>query len=52
MKKIKWRHPSVHDSKTWVEDFLFEDKNGKYLAKDKDSGIRVYLKNNRALIIS
>jgi len=51
MNKVRWQHPSVHSSDTWVEDFEFEDKDGKYFAKSKDAPVKVYLKNNKGIII-
>lgn len=51
MKKVIWRHPSAHKTDVWVEDFEFKDDNGIYLAKDKDSSVKVYLKDNKGIII-
>ena len=51
MKKVKWQHPSIHNSETWVEAYEFEDKDGVYFAQSEDAPLKVYLKANKGLKI-
>jgi len=51
MEKILWQHPSVHSKDTWVEGYEFEDEKGKYLAKEKNAKVKIYLKDNKGIKI-